>query len=391
MLAVSPYAVEFSQEAALYALASLATTLGLAAGWRWRNSGSSLAAYIILGTVAIYSHYVVAVILALFMLLGLYRRSISSAVSRRGWLLANGSVFLFWSPWLITMLAYWIASPQPRAGLPHTNPLGEEVVGALVQFSSGTSALLQDQELLKTLGLWAGAALFLAGCLLAWIHKRHGIGLVVVISSLVFFLPAVVSDITDRWLFVPHFMLFLLPALLVTLASGATWQTPGEQDPTVRLTGVSLKVRYLLPVLLMPWLIAQIWGLALFYRHPPHGTDGLRELALVLRTSARPGDLVFVTPRPLMPTLRQYYPGEMRGLPVDFDLRAVYLPYDPDDWYRQSVAAFAAEARGRDRLWLVYRPELDKDGKLLQYIMSRYSAVEQHSYEYANLYLLERP
>ena len=392
MLAVSPYAVEFSQEAALYILASLATTLAMAAGWRWRSSGSGsgLATYVILGAMAIYSHYVASVILALFMLLGLYKQEISSAISRRLWFIANGTIFLLWSPWLITMLVYWATSPQPRTSLPHTATL-TEVVGALVQFSSGTAALLQGQRVLEALGLLSGAALFFAGLFGARREKKLGIGLIVVISALVFFLPAVVSAITGWWLFVPHFMLFLLPALLVVLATGATCVTTGEQSPAPQIASSSSKTRYLLPALLAPWLAAQIWGLALFHRHPPHGADGLRELTSVLRSFVRTDDLVFVTPPVLTPTLRQYYPGELRGLPVDFDLRAVYLPYDADDWHRQSIAVLDANAAGRERFWLVYRHELDQGGKFLAHVTNNYREVDRHRYIYANLYLVEKP
>ena len=389
MLAVSPYAVEFSQEAALYALASLTTTLALAAGWRGRGSGSGLAIYVILGTVAIYSHYVVAVILGLFTLFGLYRR-ISSAISRRSWLIANGTIFLLWTPWLIAMLIHWTTSPQPRATLSHTATI-DEIVGALVHFSSGSAALLQDQVFLEALGLLSGATLFFAGCLAAWKGKRYDLVLIAVISALVFLLPAIASAITGRWLFVPHFMLFLLPALLVVLANGSTWQPTSKQSPAPQSVSLSPKTRYLLPALLVPWLAAQIWGLAIFYRYPPHGVDGLRELTSVLRASVRPNEPVFVTPPVLTPTLRQYYSGEVRGLPVDFDLRIIYRPYDADDWYRQSIAALDAEATGRERFWLVYRPELDQDGKFLTHVTNNYRIVDQHSYIYADLYLVERP
>src|SRR4051794_32377161 len=60
LLALSPYAVELGQEAALYVLAGLTTTLALAAGWRWRQTGAGGGLYVALAILAIYSHYVVA-------------------------------------------------------------------------------------------------------------------------------------------------------------------------------------------------------------------------------------------------------------------------------------------------------------------------------------------
>src|SRR4051794_902963 len=58
LFALSPYAVELGQEAALYSLAALTTTLALALGWGWLMSGRGMGAYIAVGVIAIYSHYV---------------------------------------------------------------------------------------------------------------------------------------------------------------------------------------------------------------------------------------------------------------------------------------------------------------------------------------------
>ena len=381
LLAVSPYAIEFSQEAAMYALASLTTTLAIAAGWRWRKSGSGLTLYVILATIAIYSHYVVAIILVLFMLLGLYK-NIPGAISMRSWLAANSAVFLLWSPWLIALVTYWIASPQPRASLPHPATM-EDVRAALVQFTGGTAALQQGQAQLQMLALFSGTALLLVGLLVSWKTRSFGFLIIVTVSTLFFLLPAVVSAMTGWWLFVPHFMLFLLPALLAVLACGITWQPAGTSFP--------VKPGNFLPLLLIPMIAVQIWGLGLFYRHPPHGADGLRELASVLKSEARANEPVFVTPPVLTPTLRQYYSGRIHGLPVDFDLKSVYLPYEASRWYEQSVAALDADSANLDRFWLVYRPETDEGLKLLDYMTSHYDVVSRHKYIYADLYLLESP
>src|SRR5262249_45820420 len=53
LLAVAPYALELGQEAALYALAALAATLALAAGWQWRTTGQGAGRYLLLGCVAV--------------------------------------------------------------------------------------------------------------------------------------------------------------------------------------------------------------------------------------------------------------------------------------------------------------------------------------------------
>jgi hypothetical protein len=144
-------------------------------------------------------------------------------------------------------------------------------------------------------------------------------------------------------------------------------------------------------VVLVAWMAAQVGGLALYYRDPPHGADGARELAAVLRQDARPDDLVLVTPPALMPTVQQYYLGPLRGLPSDFDLRAVYLPYDPARWNADSLAVTTAALSGHPRAWLVYRPELDAGGSFLATLQARYRQVDHRPYPFADLYLFAIP
>jgi hypothetical protein len=138
-------------------------------------------------------------------------------------------------------------------------------------------------------------------------------------------------------------------------------------------------------------MVAQVWGLAGYYRDPPHGADGARELAAVLRQDARPTDLVLVTPPALMPTVQQYYAGPLRGLPSDFDLHAVYLPYDPARWNADSLAVTTAALPGHRRAWLVYRPELDAGGSFLATLQTRYRQLDHRPYPFADLYLFAIP
>lgn len=389
-LAVSPYAIEFGQQASLYALASLTTTLALAAGLRWRSTGSHKdgVIYVALGTLAIYSHYVVAAILALFGLLALCRGAGARLVARRTWIAAHALILLAWTTWLLAMCASWLITPVPRATLRNPATL-EQVLGALVQYSSGTAALLQRARVPEALGLAAGGLLLVGGWLAGGAANRRGLRLIVVVSGLVFLLPAPISAATGLWLFVPHFMVFLLPAMFVVFASGLLHMA-GLSAPTGGHFA-PLKLRYLFLAGACAWLVAQVWGLALFYRHPPHGADGLRELAATLDHEAQSGDLVLVTPPGLQASLAQYYGGKTHGLPADFDLHRIYQPYDPAAWHNASLATFSGLVEGRSRIWLVYRPELDEGGKLLGEARRRYRETGQHRYVFATLYLFERP
>jgi 4-amino-4-deoxy-L-arabinose transferase-like glycosyltransferase len=445
LLAVSPYAVELGQEAALYALAALTTTLALAAGWHWWRTGQGARRYLALGVIAIYSHYVVAAILAGFALLVLLPGGGPRQVSRRAWLTGHAAIGAAWLPWLAALAIHWLQSAVPRATLQHRAGLAD-VRDALIQYTSGTTAMLHGPRALQVLGLLAAAGLLLGGWLAGRDPRRRGLRLLLLLSGVVFLAPALVSALTGRWLFVPHFMLFLLPAIFVVLAasyqpsaisrqetrgqwsvvsgqpsvvsqvpgpplrqspSGVSTQhlavsTPHSSQPSALVSRLSTPYASLVSrlstqhaalstALLVGWLVAQVGGLALYYRDPPHGADGARELAAVLRQDARPTDVVLVTPPALMPTVQQYYAGPLRGLPSDFDLRAVYLPYDPARWNADSLAVTTAALPGHPRAWLVYRPELDAGGSFLASLQACYRQVDHRPYPFADLYLFAIP
>jgi hypothetical protein len=433
LLALSPYAVELGQEAALYALAALATTLALAAGWHWWRTGQGARRYLALGIVAIYSHYVVAAILAGLALAALLPGAGPRQVSRRAWLTGHAAIGAAWLPWLAALAIHWLQSAVPRATLQHRAGLAD-VRDALIQYTSGTAAMLHGPRALQVLGLLAGAALLLGGWLAGRTPQRSGLRLLLLLSGVVFLAPAILSALTGRWLFVPHFMLFLLPTLFVVLVASGQWSVVGGQwavgsrvpatplreqpsavsaqhsvlstshwsQPSTHVSTLNTPYSSLVSRLstqhsalstgvLVVWMAAQVWGLALYYREPPHGADGARELAAVLRQDARPDDLVLVTPPILTPTVRQYYAGPLRGLPSDFDLRAVYLPYDPARWNADSLAVTTAALPGHARAWLVYRPELDAGGSFLATLQTHYRQLDHRPYPFADLYLFAIP
>jgi hypothetical protein len=297
-------------------------------------------------------------------------------------------------PWLVPLAAYWLASPLPRAALEHRATL-DELGGALVRFTTGSAVLLQRSLPLDKLGLALGACLLAAGWLAGGRDGVRGLRLIITLAALVFLVPAGLSMATGRWLFVPHFMVFLLPALFVVCGLGAVRLydrlLSGRSRSVQSERRAARWLGLLGPGLAAVWVVAMLSGLGLYYRYPPHGADGLREMAALLRRDARPGDLVVVTPPALAPTLEQYYPGEIRGLPDDFDLRRVYLPYTPQEWRDMSLERLFALASDRSRLWLVYHrhPELDPEEALLNAARQSFRQVSAESYPYAQLFLFE--
>ena len=283
LVALAPYAVEYGQEASLYSLAAMTTTLALAAGWRWRRTGRRIDAGVFIGlsVVAVYSHYVVAVVLVLVGLLSLTRLGGPRAVSGRQVAICAAVVAVAWLPWLAPMLASWLATDVPRTALPHTATL-TELVGALGQYASGTGALLEGVRPLQILGIAAAAVLLARGWLVGRAPGLGGLRVIVISAAVLFIAPWLASLLSGRWLFVAHMLLFVLPAVAVVLAGGALIREPGS----TRLS------RYVAPVALGLLFVAQIAGLAVNAASPPHGADGSRDLAAALatqRVSRRPG------------------------------------------------------------------------------------------------------
>ncbi len=222
LVALAPYAVEYGQEASLYSLAALTTTLALAAGWRWRRSSRRRDAVlaIALAIVAIYSHYVVAAVLALAALLSLTRLAGPRAISVRQVGAAGSLVFIAWLPWLVPMLVSWLDTDVPRTALA-LNATVAELLGALSQYASGTGALLEGVRPLQLLGVAAAAVLLLRGWIAGGAPELGGLRLVVLTAGVLFVGPWLASAVGGRWLFVAHMMLFVLPAVAVVIAAGA--------------------------------------------------------------------------------------------------------------------------------------------------------------------------
>jgi hypothetical protein len=298
-------------------------------------------------------------------------------VTRRSWLMANGLIVLAWVPWLAALALHWLGTEVPRATLTHVTTWAD-LYEAFVQYTTGTAVLRSGPQWLRLFGLAVGAVLLALG---VWRGGR-AVRVLAGVFGVTLALPVLVSVLTGWWLFVPHFMVFLFPALAVVIACGALSLLE------VRLFGSMGTAVAVLA--LACWLAAQVAGLGFYYRHPPHGNDGLRELASSLRAQNAGGAVVLVTPPALEPSLRQYYDGAIRGLPSDFDLRRVYLPYEPGRWNADSLVALEAAVQGQQGFWLVYRPELDAGGAFLKAVQARYSQARAEQYGFGTLYLFGR-
>jgi 4-amino-4-deoxy-L-arabinose transferase-like glycosyltransferase len=376
-VAISPYALEFSQEAAPYALAALLTTLTLSAGWRWRRTAARRDAVLLVafGILAVYAHYIAVAIIGLIAVVGATRWAGRTLVPRREWLGACAVVLVAWLPWAIGMGLHWAAAEAPRTSLQSRATL-EAVVNAVGQYGAGTSAVLAGARPLLGAALVVGGFLTVLGWQAGASLDRRGLRVVLVVAAVLFVTPAVVSAVTGAWLFVAHFLLLVLPALLVVVAAGVV-DGPGLRS-VVRSCAAAA------------WLAIAAVGSGWYLTEPPHGRDGLRALAATIATSGSPRDRILVTPQILEPSLAQYVDRPLTGLPGAFDLRDIYGPFAHPPTDHALAAAAHAAADGARAFWLVYRSELDPNGVVPATLGERYTLSQAFPTEFATLLRFER-
>jgi hypothetical protein len=181
-------------------------------------------------------------------------------------------------------------------------------------------------------------------------------------------------------------MIFVLPALLCAISAGAFYGMQiaiNHHTPALTRRATPLIVGGLL----LAWFGAQWWGIVLYNKYPPHGVDGLRDLAAVLTVESTPNDTILVMPPILTPPIQQYFTRSVHGLPSDFDLRAIYLPFGDADWNARARATLDSRVQGYSRFWLIYYPADDFNGDFLRGVGSTYDQLEYHHYQFADLYL----
>lgn len=392
LVAIAPYAVELGQEASLYAFVTLTTTLALAALWRWRRTGrrSDGALAVLLSIVAVYSHYVVPAVLGLVAFTSLSRLGGPRRVSARAIAVAASIVLLAWLPWLVPMLMSWL-STDARTALRHT-ATPQELLGALSQYASGSGALLERVRALQVLGVAAAGVLLVRGWLAGGRPGLCGLRIVVLVAGALFVGPWLASVITGRWFFAAQLMLFMLPAVGVALVSG--WLAPGEGVAATSATSRTDRrstVRLVASLAAAGLLLAQVGGLAVNAIDPPHGDDGSRDLAYVLRAEVATGEPVFIAPAELQPILVQYWDGPLYGLPADLDLRRLYSIEDQSVAFERSIDRFSEIARGGSRAWLVYEPAREGDALFVAWLHQQAHVVPRASQPFADLYEVRLP
>jgi len=383
LLAVSPMAVEVGQEATMYAWSMLAATMTLAAGVSWLQTGDGRARYVAFGAILLYLHYLGPLVLAWFFLAGLLavrnpdRIGIIPAVRLRAWLGGHVLLAVIWLPWAVPMLLR-IAERWPELRqLRHAVSLAElHAVAGHLAFSASPQAFWPP--------LWSAAALGGCGTVLVWSLWRNprpaaawlclfiGLGTIGTLLG--------VSAVTGAWLFQPRFLALSLPLVLCALALGMAPHLAGLGKHTVAAGLAAV------------WICVQAAGLLAFYERPVHGRDGLREIGAWLTRNVMPTDVVVGNHPYLLWSVAQYFPGKLHGLPSDWDVRRGYplLPPSRPAWVASQLAVLPEIAGQAPRLWLIYLPVADPEGKLLTSIQRTYRLVTSQDYPLVGIYLFAR-
>jgi 4-amino-4-deoxy-L-arabinose transferase-like glycosyltransferase len=362
LVAVSRFAITWSQEMRMYGLAALWAALTLWAAARvWaRPDRRAWAAYVLFATAGLYTLYLFAAVLVVVNLVWLgwvgWRRR--QAVVWWRWVAAQIGVLILATPWLAYALGriptwsaatpvdpwlfvrvYWTALAVGASA--HIERYALVTLPVLVILAAGTVVLVYRTRLRSRAGrhlalLWLGLGLP---------------GVVVYLVSLpkdVFFYSPPLA---------PRYFLIFVTAYVVLLAWAALTLAAGRPWPTVALGGILLFVAG--------------FGLADYY--PDRAlTDDYRSAARTLQVYRRPTDAVLLVTDRDWPIFAYHYADAWQGLPHAWRLTP-----------EQTAAFLAPLWEASEGIWLVLTPYAamsDPDGLLADWLHGRARAVVEHRF-----------
>jgi len=285
MLACHPVHVYFSQEARVYALFWFELVGAWWLGWRWLADGRARdgAGYVVFSVLALYTHYLSGLLIAFAAAGGLALAWTGPGGRRRAlaWVglhLAVAALFLPQLPVFITQNArlaheHWSGPPDAR-----------DLRDWLRHAAAGAWYLVPFWTALGVVAL-AHPASRRAAAFLAWL----GFGPV----FLAFWLGT-----RGAHLFTERYMNYAVPALVVVAAGGLAGAAESlrGRGPLARATPW---------VLLVALLAFEIRGT--LRRSPIEESTALAKAAAVLRSEARPGDVVFCADSHALAFLQHYH------------------------------------------------------------------------------------
>ncbi|HZO33140.1 MAG TPA: glycosyltransferase family 39 protein [Chloroflexota bacterium] len=367
LLAVSPLAVQYSQEVRMYPLAGL---LAVASSWAGlallralQDDGTErrrivllAVGYGLLAGALLYTHYYGTLVVAAQQLYA----GLTVLTTRRWrivpvWALASGLAVLLFLPWLPVALrqtGYYpgLGSPQPAWAL---------VLDAVNVLSIGIAT--------TRFGFRAGLAPFLGlAALGGW---RMGREVTFLLLWLLIPIVGIVILSRSRPLYEPRFLMLVLPAWTILVGAGlvALGGVAGRilggslGLPPVARQLVVVAVGVVVAGLL---LIPTARSLASYYFDPTYARDDYRGLAQTVALREQPGDAIVLTAPGQVEIFGYYYRGRSDLFPLPLQ-----RPIDPTDT-RARLEAVGGE---HDRVWLVRwaANEADPDDLILTWLEGR--------------------
>jgi len=297
LLAISPYAIDYSQEVRLHIFAGLfaaAATYAFLASLRRPSAGRWLA-YTVLAVLGLYTSYYLALLLVALNLPVLIRGPRS-----RSWFVADVGAIALALPGVAIGYSRLTAFSEPY---PVIQSLLDPARFALV--TPGTVTFL---ALPATIQMWLGLAalvLIVAGGWWLVRSKRQQFAVVLVSGALLTYVLVFAVPATLRISYYDRYELLALPGLLALLAAG--------------LACLAHRARWLAGAVSAALLIAT--GTALFngYARQAYQRDDNRDALALIRQRAQPDEML-IYDLPLLYTVVDYYAPDLsiprEGLPL---------------------------------------------------------------------------
>ena len=351
LLAVSPFAVWYSQETRGYtmALALIAGTVDVAVKlWFARESRSwwLYAAYALLGAAAMYTHFYSSFVLLALNIAYLLLRARWLIRTRPGraqyvrWLLAQIAVLAVCAPWA----RFVIAQLSLNATYWHGAVGWQQIVRrTLSAFSVGTT--LEDSWAVAA--VWAMSILALVGTLAsAWHRHTRPYAILNWVWMLV---PALILIAINRTRpkFSPRYMMNALPPFLMLASAGAQ-----HLIHLLRRHAFTWRGWTAVAVLLLATAIlggATTRSLANHYLDKRLYRPDFRAMAHYIEDHASPTDLIVLVGGHSYPAFTYYYRGALPVLPLPDEL----LPTTQQPIDLRALETLDAAIEGRQNLWLV--------------------------------------
>lgn len=360
LVAVSRFAITWSQEMRMYGLAALWAGLSLWAVARvWdRSDRRAWIAYVLATAAGLYTLYLFAIIPVVINLVWLgwvgWRQRRATVWGR--WLTAQIGILALAAPWLAYALG---RIPTWSAATPVDPWLFLRVYGTAL--AVGASAHIERYGLLS-LSVWAlltaGAALLAYRTRLRGREGRHLalLGLALALPAVVVYLVSLPKDVFFYSPpLAPRYFLIVVTAFTVLLA----WATVALTATRPRWT--TAPVGFLV-------LVAGL-GLADYYPDRVL-TDDYRSAVRTLQVYRRPGDAVILVTDRDWPIFAYHYADAWQGLPHAWRLTPA-----------QTESFLAPLWEGSEGLWLVLTPYAgmsDPDGLLDRWLRARARTVVEH-------------